>query len=160
MVQMTDRKEKEEAQPKPNPKPHLAPLHTCDVRLPSNLMIRVCSHFPSDRKGTIRKIEQAVRRKNKSGEDCYRPQRRPQSLFGSLCLTSTKTMLTKTSECNHLTFSNHAECSKVLVWQYRPLRQIRSADPHGLCPIFSVQLHLKSFAEMATAGNSESYTMP
>lgn len=29
--------------------------------LPSNLMIRVCSHFHSDRKGTMRKIEEAVR---------------------------------------------------------------------------------------------------
>lgn len=48
--------------------------------LPSNLMIRVCSHFHSDRKGTMRKIEEAVRRKNKSDEDCYRPQRPPQSL--------------------------------------------------------------------------------
>lgn len=48
--------------------------------LPSNLMIWVCSHFHSDRKGTMRKIEEAVRRKNKSDEDCYRPQRPPQSL--------------------------------------------------------------------------------
>lgn len=103
--------------------------------LPSNLMICDCSQFHSDWKGAMRKVEQGVRRKNKSDEDCYRPQRPPQSRWGSLCFTSTETMLTKTSECNHLTFSKGTECSQVGFWQCRALRQICSADSHGLCPV-------------------------
>lgn len=120
--------------------------------LPSNLMIRVCSHFHSDRKGTMRKIEEAVRRKNKSDEDCYRPQRPPQSLSlcGSLCLTSTETMLIeKTSECNHLTFSKCTECSRLLsltvqgtqadslCWSSWPLSHIlcTASSPNFCCQV-------------------------
>lgn len=54
--------------------PKTKPLHDGTlVPLPSDLMIWVCSHFHSDRKGTMRKIKEAARKKNKSDEDCYRP---------------------------------------------------------------------------------------
>lgn len=44
------------------------------------------------------------------------PSDRPDlSLRGSLCLTPAETMLIKTSERNHLTFSKYTERSEVLV---------------------------------------------
>lgn len=83
--------------------------------LPSNLTW-VCSHFHRERKG---KMREAARRKNKRDEDCYWPQWLPQSLCGSHCLPSTETMLTKSSEHNHLTVSKCAVSVEVLVWQRR-----------------------------------------
>lgn len=84
------------------------------------------------------------------------PSGRPNLSFsGSLCLTSTETMLMKTSECNHLIFSKYAECSTGLVWQCRALRQICFAELHGLCTAFSVWLNLQTFiAMLTTADNS------
>lgn len=75
----TNRKEIGRSPTKTGPKNPMLHAHT-QPTLPSNPVMWVCSHFHSDRKGTTRKIEEAARRKNKSDEDCYRPQRPPQSL--------------------------------------------------------------------------------
>lgn len=120
--------------------PKTKPLHDGTlVPLPSDLMIWVCSHFHSDRKGTMRKIKEAARKTNQ-----MKIVTDPQWPAQSLCLTSTETLLTKTSECNHLAFSKCSKCSVVPVWQCRALRQFCSADPHGLSPAYSVWLHLKT----------------
>lgn len=53
---------KTKTQQKQDPQiPMLTCLHITSPALPSNLMIRVCSHFHSDRKGAMRKIKEAVR---------------------------------------------------------------------------------------------------